>query len=158
DIVTHEMTHGVMFHTSSVGLSDQSGAINEAYSDLMGQLIQPNPIVPPATTPGWRVGIALPTGAIRDMANPGAFGDPATMSAYIPRTAAAGCDFWPWSCDWGFVHSNAGIVNHGHQLLTDGVPGLTTGIGRAKMLQLGFLTFTQRLMPGERMNQIPPAT
>lgn len=160
DVVGHEIGHGVMFHTSNVGLSDQSGAINEAYADLMGQLMLPNAVVPPATRPGWVVGIDVPTGAFRDMANPGRapFFDPAAMSAFIPRSPAAGCDVWPWSCDSGFVHANAGIVNRAHVLLTDGVSGLTAGIGRGKMLRLGFLTMTQRLMPGARMNQIPRAT
>ena len=39
DTVTHEVTHAFTEYNSNLEYSKQSGAINEAYSDIAGELL-----------------------------------------------------------------------------------------------------------------------
>ena len=151
DVVGHEFTHGVIASSARLVYQDESGALNESLADLMGNLIFPD-----ATGPSnWLVGELEARGTLRDMKTPGNFGHPGHISGYVPRGAS--CTFFPWSCDSGGVHTNSGITNRGFVLLTDGVPGVTPGIGRAKMARLAFLTTTQHLTPWSRLNDVPMA-
>jgi hypothetical protein len=146
DSVGHELAHGVIASSSGLVYQDQSGAINEAFADLMGNTI----FREPGGT--WLLfEDDTVTGALRDMAAP------AHMSGYLFRDGT--CDVFPWSCDSGFVHTNSGIINKAHQLLADGVPGdpAAPGIGRDKLFFLGFRTMTGRLPANARMNDVPLA-
>jgi Zn-dependent metalloprotease len=157
DVVGHELTHGVVAASSGLWFSDQSGAMNEAYADVMGNLASPD-----ATPGNWQIGELTNSGAgpaWRDMKNPGI----GHMSQFTYRTPAAGCNLLPWSCDSGFVHANAGIINRAHVMLADGIfdamgNQLTPGIGRDKMKRLIFFTMTRRLPSDARMNDAPVAT
>ena len=157
DVVGHEFTHGVVAASSKLWFADQSGALNEAYADIMGNLIAPD-----ATAGSWLVGELTTSGAKRDMANPTPFnGDPGHMSGFQFRNST--CNLLPWSCDSGFVHANAGIVNRAHVMLSDGIPDgsggfLTPGIGRAKMARLIHFTMTRRLFSDARLNDAAVAT
>lgn len=143
DIVGHEMTHGVIAASSDLVYRDESGAINEAFADVMGNMLFREP------GGGWLVGELSSAGAVRNMAAP------AHMATYRHRDAT--CDVFPWSCDNGFVHTNSAIINKAHQLLADGVPGATAGIGRDKLMMLAFATMTTRLPEDARMNDVPVA-
>ena len=170
DVVGHEFTHGVIGNSSGLVYLDESGALNEAYADLFGNLIFPD-VVSPGATSAWLVGepptaggAAVGTGTIRDMAVPGNFGHPGTLGGYVSRSApGSGCNLLPWSCDSGFVHSNSGIINRAHVLLA-GTPGGTVppppipGIGRDKIKTLAFLTMTTRLTPWSRLIDAAIAT
>jgi Zn-dependent metalloprotease len=179
DVVGHEFTHGVIAHSSGLVYLDESGALNESYADLFGNLIFPDAVSPGATS-AWLVGEpstaggpAVGTGAIRDMAVPGNFTStvggvaiphPNRMAAYVSRSLpGSGCNLLPWSCDSGFVHTNSGIANRAHVLLA-GSPGGTApappipGIGRAKVATLAFLTMTTRLTPWSRLIDAAIAT
>jgi len=139
DIVGHEFTHGVVHTSSALVYQDQSGALNEAYADLFGNLIFPDDPSPGATS-AWLVGEPATSGgpavgppARRDMQTPsnipnsrGIF-HPNTMEQYISRShPLANCvNDDPTSCDNGFVHSNSGIINRAHVLLADGIPAAT---------------------------------
>lgn len=159
DVVGHELTHGVISHSSDLVYRDESGALNESYADIMGNLITPDAIPagsPPATLPAWLIGETTTMGTIRDMTTPGNFGDPAHMTQFLPRDGT--CNLLPSSCDNGFVHSNSGINNRAHVLLSDGVPGLTTGITRPRLSSLAFFVMTRRLTPFARLNDAALAT
>ena len=147
DVVGHELTHGIIARSSGLTYADQSGAINEAYADLFGNLVD--------GTPGWGVAEAT-IRPLRDMMTPGAFGQPAHMSAYVVR--APSCGPWPWDCDNGGVHTNSGIINRAHATLSDGLPGFVTGIGRERLERLAFFTMTSRLPSNATMNQVARAT
>jgi Zn-dependent metalloprotease len=99
DVVGHEITHGVTERTANLTYSYQSGALNESWSDVMGNLIENK------ADNNWLVGEDIYTpgtagDALRSMSNPGAYGDPAHMSQYVNT-----------SSDNGGVHSNSGIPN-----------------------------------------------
>jgi thermolysin len=170
DVVGHEFTHGVIANSSGLVYLDEPGALNESYADLFGNLIFPDAIAPGALS-GWLVGEpatvggpAVGTGTIRDMAVPGNFGQPATMAGFVSRSAAgSGCNVLPISCDFGFVHTNSGIVNRAHVLLA-GTPGGAAptppipGIGRAKLATLALEVMTKKLTPWARLVDAAIAT
>lgn len=152
DVIGHEFTHGVIGSSSGLVYSDESGALNESLADLFGNLIFPD-----AASGSWLVGESAVSGALRDMATPSNGGQPGHISGYVPRSPA--CQGWPEpaGCDNGGVHTNSGITNRAFVLLTDGIAGLTAGIGRAKMARLAFITMTSRLTPWSRLNDVPMA-
>lgn len=112
DVVGHELTHGVTQYTSNLVYAFQSGAINESFSDIWGEFVDlTNGRGNDSDAVRWLMGEDLPIGAIRDMKNPPAFGDPDRMSRYLDL---------PWYHDNGGVHFNSGIGNKLAYLLTDG--------------------------------------
>jgi Zn-dependent metalloprotease len=124
DAVAHELTHGVTQYTANLVYRDQSGALNEAFSDIFGEAIEHF-----ATgSNDWQVGSQL-TAPIRDMANPGRFGDPAKFS-----------DFVVTDQDNGGVHTNSGIINQAFYQLTEGLDG-GIGIGDAELIFYSALAF-----------------
>ncbi|PWK16366.1 M4 family metallopeptidase [Tumebacillus permanentifrigoris] len=96
DVIGHELTHGVTEKTSGLIYQDQSGALNESWSDAMGAVIEGR---------NWLMGedLCIPGGgytAFRSMEDPTIYGDPANMSQYVVTTS-----------DNGGVHTNSGIPN-----------------------------------------------
>jgi Zn-dependent metalloprotease len=113
DVVGHELTHGVTDFTSHLNYYYQSGAINESLSDVFGELIDQSSTLSgrDAAAARWRMGEDLPIGAIRNMKNPGQFGDP-------DRVGSA--NYWSSPDDNGGVHSNSGVNNKAAVLMVDG--------------------------------------
>lgn len=131
DIVAHEYTHGVTEHTSNLFYAFQSGAINEAFSDIFGEFVD---LAYGTDGPRWRIGEELPAsiGAIRDMATPSLYGQP----SYV-----GGPNYYTGFADNGGVHYNSGVVNKAAQLIADGGSqngSTVTGIGLAKSAQLWY--------------------
>jgi thermolysin len=120
DVVAHELTHGVTDYTSQLDYQGESGALNEAFSDMMGTSVEFF-FQPPGTGRGqadYLLGedIAQP-GGNRSMSNPMAFGDPDHYSnRYI------GPD------DNGGVHTNSGIANNAFYLAIEGGTNRTSGL------------------------------
>jgi Zn-dependent metalloprotease len=99
DVTAHELTHAVTERTAALEYQDQPGALNESISDQAGWDVDPGDST---------MGEDLPIGAIRDMRNPGAYGQPATASQYVCTTS-----------DNGGVHTNSGIPNKVYANLVD---------------------------------------
>ncbi len=132
DVIAHEFTHGVTQHESNLLYWAQSGAINEAFSDIWGEFIdQTNSAGNDDPSVRWLIGEDLPGGAGRSMSNPPAYSQPDKMtSSYYECTYA--------DDNYG-VHTNSGVANKAAYLLTDGgsFNGITvTGIGMAKTADL----------------------
>jgi bacillolysin len=122
DVVGHEMTHGVTEHESHLFYYMQSGAINESFSDIWGELIELT-YNPGSSADRWLLGEDLPGGAIRDMRNPPHFNNPDTMTSSY---------YYCGEGDGGGVHINSGVGNKAAYLITDGdtFNGYTvTGVG-----------------------------
>jgi bacillolysin len=137
DVVGHELSHGVTDATSDLIYQNESGALNEAFSDIMGTAIEFS-----YGTGNWTIGedIDLLSNGFRNMANPNEDGDP---SHYADR--------YTGTSDNGGVHINSGIANHWFYLLVSGGqnanPSRATGtnvqgIGMAAAEQIAFLGFT----------------
>lgn len=112
DVVGHELTHGVTDFSSHLYYWYQSGAINEALSDIFGEFIdQTNSGGTDTPEVKWLMGEDVPGfGAIRDMENPPAFNDPDKMTSGL---------YWTSSSDSGGVHTNSGVANKATFLMTE---------------------------------------
>ncbi|MBU1878584.1 MAG: M4 family peptidase [Chloroflexi bacterium] len=137
DVVAHELSHCVTDATSDLIYSYESGALNEAFSDIMGTSIEFY-----YGTGNWTIGEdIMPTDdGIRDMADPTTDGDP---SHYADR--------YTGTSDGGGVHTNSGIANHWFYLLVNGGQNANplrasgtdvVGIGLSAAEQIVFLAFT----------------
>jgi len=144
DVVAHELTHGVTENESNLFYYYQSGAINESFSDLWGEFVdQSNAGGTDNASVKWLMGEDVPgLGAIRDMENPLAFGDPDKMTS---------SSYFTGSEDNGGVHINSGVNNKAVYLMTDGgsFNGQTvTGLGITKVAKLYYEVQTKHLTSG----------
>lgn len=138
DVVAHEFTHGVTEKTSNLRYQGQSGALNEAVSDIFGVFIEHS--LKPDETKNWTMGenIAKQAGLLRDFKNPSAGQQPANMKNYVNTQQ-----------DNGGVHINSGIINNAAYLMTMGGtnPVSTTnvkfGIGWEKSEKLWYRANTK---------------
>ena len=121
DVVSHELTHGVTEFTSGLIYENESGALNESFSDMMGNTAEfyaDRNSLDPAARPDWLIGedvIAAgpPYGGtnpgFRNMGDPQDDGDPDHYSEKYTGTS-----------DGGGVHTNSGIPNHAYYLAVNG--------------------------------------
>jgi bacillolysin len=117
DVDGHELTHGLTEFTSGLMYFYESGAINEAMSDIMGEFIDQDfndshDIDTAAAK--WRMGEDLPGGAIRNMMNPPSEDQPDRMTSPLWFKAP---NFYCNACDSGGVHYNSGVANKAAYLL-----------------------------------------
>ncbi len=146
DIIGHELTHGVIDHSSNLIYENESGALNEAFADVMGIaaefFFQPpgNGLMRAEYSMGEDV---ISPGAIRAADNPALFDNPDHYSLRYRGDA-----------DNGGVHLNATIGTHAYYLAVEGGTNRTsqlsvTGVGAANRDQIDkvfYRAFTQ-LMP-----------
>jgi len=145
DIVGHELTHGVTDFSSRLIYLNESGALNEAFSDIMGTSIEFF-FQPPGNGPmlaDYQNGEdVVKPGGIRNLSNPSATGDPDHYSRRIITTA-----------DNGGVHLNATIATHAFYLAIEGGTNRTSGLSvqgvgaanREQMEKVFYRGFTQLL-------------
>jgi len=135
DTVAHEWGHAYTEYTNDLIYQWQSGALNESYSDIWGEVVDllnqrgtdapdtlrsaggcsvygsGNPSVDDSYR--WLSGEDDPAfnGAIRDLWDPTCYGDPGKVSdsQYVCSTT-----------DGGGVHTNSGVPNHAFALMVDG--------------------------------------
>ncbi|WP_434291933.1 M4 family metallopeptidase [Clostridium botulinum] len=105
DVVGHELSHGVTNKESNLKYENESGALNESFSDIMGVAVEGKNFV--LGEDCWVAG-----GVMRDMENPSKGGQPAHMKDYKYKTM---------DDDNGGVHTNSGIINHAAYLVADGI-------------------------------------
>jgi bacillolysin len=126
DIAAHELTHAVMSSTSNLIYRNESGALNEAFSDIMGTSVEfyyhppGNGVGQADYVLGEDIARAVSTGTRngnRSMANPSLYGDP---DHYTKRYLGTG--------DSGGVHINSGIANHAFYLAIKGGTNRTSGV------------------------------
>jgi len=138
DITAHEIQHGITQFTAGLKYENQSGALNEAYSDLFACMVDDR---------NWTVGedVTLRSpGYLRNLADPtkGLSVLPRNMSEYrnLPNTQEG---------DWGGVHINMSIGSRAGYLMAEGLTAEGSGIsiGRAKTAQIWFRALTTYLTP-----------
>ncbi|MES2589361.1 MAG: PKD domain-containing protein, partial [Bacteroidota bacterium] len=110
DVVGHEITHAVTEYTAGLVYADESGALNESFSDCFGVAIDyaNNP-----TTANFDMGdqFALNGIPFRGMANPNDYGNPDTY----------GGTYWNNPNE---VHNNSGVQNFWFYLISMGGSGV----------------------------------
>jgi bacillolysin len=122
DVVAHELTHGVTEFTSSLVYENESGALNESFSDMMGTAVEffYQPAGGGPLKADYLIGEDVITpGGIRSMENPAAYGQP---DHYARRAIV------PLSEDNGGVHVNCGIGNQAYYLAIEGGTNRTSGL------------------------------
>src|SRR5258706_2633167 len=145
DIVGHELSHGVTQYESNLFYYYQSGAINESFSDVWGELLdQSNTSGNDAAGVKWQIGEDSPVGAFRSMSDPTLFGDPDSITS-------GNYDTDPLFQDNGGVHHNSGVNNKAAYLMVDGgtFGGKTvTALGANKTLAVYYEVQTNLLTSG----------
>ncbi len=115
DVAGHEIGHAVCSNTADLTYSNESGAMNEGFSDIWGASIEyfaaPNKQT-------WLIGedIERRSGhaALRSMSDPKSEGQPDTYK---------GTNWYTGTSDNGGVHTNSGVLNHWYYLLSVGGSG-----------------------------------
>lgn len=110
DVVAHEFQHAVTTNTANLVYQNESGALNEAISDIMGTAVE----FYANDNPDWLCGedIAGPglgTPALRSLEDPAAYGDPDHYSKIYVGTQ-----------DNGGVHTNSSVINKAAYLIGAG--------------------------------------
>ena len=140
DICGHEITHGLTQYTAGLVYQFESGALNEAFSDIFGKAIEYFAVPEHAS---WAIGEKIGY-VMRNMSNPNLYGDPNTYQG----------QYWEFSGnDNGGVHTNSGVLNYWFYLLCDGGSGINdfgnsynvSAIGMNKAEQVAFKLLTQYL-------------
>lgn len=126
DVVGHELTHAVTDTSSGLIYQNESGALNEAISDIFGTLVEFYTNIKPDYEIGEDIYTpSIANDALRSMSDPTKYGDPDHYSKRYIGTS-----------DNGGVHTNSGIINKQAYLLAKGGThyGVTvTGIGNDKL-------------------------
>jgi Zn-dependent metalloprotease len=134
DVAGHEMTHGVTEKTANLTYSNESGALNEGFSDIFGAMVERYSRGGVTDSDTWKIGEQIYTpatagDALRYMANTHGNGTQTTggnPDHYTERLIT--------TADSGGVHTNSGILNKAFYLTSEGglhhLSGVTTtGIG-----------------------------
>jgi thermolysin len=146
DIVAHELSHGVTQYSSDLIYLNESGALNEAFSDIMGTAVEFY-FQPPGSgnlRADYTIGEdVVQDGGIRSMSDPQSFGDPDHYSRRFRGTD-----------DNGGVHINCSIVTQVFYLAIESGTNRTSGLSvqgvgggnREQIERVFYRAFTQ-LMP-----------
>lgn len=170
DVVAHELAHGVTYHTWDGIYQGESGALNEAFSDIMGTAVEffHQPAGAGRLLADYTLGEDLAyrfdpsRTAVRSMDNPGLYCS-ASLGAcdadhYSRRYTGA--------ADNGGIHHNSGIPNQAFYLMAEGgvnrtsgrrVAGLGPG-GRERAERIVYRGFTAYLTPSATFRDARAAT
>jgi Zn-dependent metalloprotease len=126
DVGGHEMTHGVVEKTANLVYQDESGALNESFADIFGQMID-------GDLNDWKIGEdvmqsggGLPS-ALRNMQDPHN-GQASNSPFYQPNHTS---EQFSGSADNGGVHINSGITNRAYYLFATNA---AVGIAKAEQV------------------------
>lgn len=126
DVAGHEIGHAVCTYTANLAYQKESGAMNEAFSDIWGACIEYR-AAPTKST--WLIGEDIERraghAALRSMSNPNAEGQPDTYGGTYwinPNCTPSNNN------DQCGVHTNSGVLNHWFYILSVGKSG-TNDIG-----------------------------
>lgn len=151
DVCGHEIGHAICTYTAGLVYQNQSGAMNEGFSDIWGACIEQygrtgslSGLLPAAV---WLIGEDLGN-TLRSMSNPNSKGDPDTYQ---------GTYWYSGTADNGGVHTNSGVLNHWFYILTVGKSGTNnapipdtysvTGIGMTKAAEIAYIAERDYLTP-----------
>ncbi len=142
DIIAHELTHGITAHSAKLVYANESGALNESFSDIFGVAV--NFYARPDSA-RWDLGYDIGH-VFRSLSNPKSKGHPDTYFGSYWYTGVG---------DNGGVHKNSGVQNHWFYLLSQGGSGTNdkgnqftvNGIGIEKAAAIAYRNLTVYLFP-----------
>lgn len=172
DVCGHEIGHAVCTYTANLAYQNQSGALNEGFSDIWGACIEqyakfgnlnaPADTASPGTAAVWKIGEEITSAAyggyLRSISYPKSASQPDTfLGANYITTADDGACTPTKANDWCGVHTNSGVLNHWFYIVTAGKSGTNdapvpdtynvTGIGMTKSSQIAYLAERDYLTP-----------
>lgn len=160
DVVAHEFTHAVTQYSAGLIYMNESGALNEAMSDIFAASVESYANGGTINSDTWKVG--------EDCYTPGTAGD---ALRYMDRPTDDGYsyDYYPerytGSADNGGVHLNSGIANLAFNLMVEGGrhPRAKTNIdvtpiGMAKAEQVFYRALTLYMTNNSQFNDAKSAT
>jgi Zn-dependent metalloprotease len=132
DVGGHELAHAVTQETANLEYKNESGAMNESFSDVFGSMIDRD---------DWNIGedvikiSAFPSGTMRNMADPHNGGNSLNDNGWQPNHMN---EKYTGTQDNGGVHINSGIVNRAFYLFA-------TAVGKEKAEQVYYKALAQYL-------------
>ncbi len=115
DVAGHEIGHAVCTNTANLVYKNESGAMNEGFSDIWGACIE-HYAAPDKSI--WLIGEDIEKrsshDALRSMNDPKSEGQPDTYK---------GTNWFSGTADSGGVHTNSGVLNHWFYILSVGKSG-----------------------------------
>lgn len=163
DICGHEIGHAICTYTANLAYKNQSGAMNEGFSDIWGACVEhygrTGSISGTPVSNVWAIGEDIISGGLRSMSNPLSKGDPDTYLGTNWRTTAdeGTCVPDKDTNDYCGVHSNSGVLNHWFYILSAGKSGTNnapipdtynvTGIGMEKAAKIAYYAERDYLTP-----------
>ena len=126
DVVGHELTHGVVTHTSNLEYRDESGALNEHFADVFGSLVKQWKKKQTVRQADWLIGPdimgpATQAKCLRTFKAEKAYeNDPLLGSDPQPKHLK---NKYTGIEDNGGVHINSGIPNHAFHLVAMAIGG-----------------------------------
>lgn len=133
DVCGHEITHAVTSYTANLIYSNESGQLNESFSDIFGNSIErygkPNDY-------SWKIGeeITKDSSGLRNMFNPKLKGHPRCYKS---------TNWYFGTADNGGVHLNSGVQNWWYYLITEGGSGTNDVSNVYNVDSLGMLSAEQ---------------
>ena len=113
DVIGHELAHGVTDRASGLVYENQSGAMNEAVSDMFGYLIE----LYARGSANWELGEDILPNGFRNLADPNSHQQPDYVGGPYYKAPVATPNE---NNDHGYVHTNSGIPNKMFYLLVAG--------------------------------------
>ena len=158
DVCGHEIGHAICTYTAGLAYQNQSGGMNEGFSDIWGACIEQygrtgslSGAILPAI---WIVGEDFSSSGLRSMSNPNSKGDPSTYLGdfWVPTGDESSCvpagTGESGANDYCGVHTNSGVLNKWFYILTAGESATNnapnpdtynvTGIGMAKAAEIAY--------------------
>ncbi len=132
DVGGHELTHAVTQETANLEYKNESGALNESFSDIFGCMIdrddwlQGEDVIQPSK---------FPSGAMRNLMDPHNGGNSLNDNGWQPNHMN---EIYTGTQDQGGVHINSGIVNRAFYLIAN-------TIGKEKAEQIYYKALSQYL-------------
>jgi len=147
EITGHEISHGLTEFTAGLIYQDESGGLNESFSDIFGVSIR-NYAVGSTGDDLWRIAKqCYPPNGFRLMSKPSVFGDPDTYegAGWVPAGGP----------DNGGVHTNSGVQNYWYFIMCEGDSGVNDntdaynvqGMGITDASKIAFRNLTIYLDP-----------
>ncbi|OGI25957.1 MAG: hypothetical protein A3J76_00450 [Candidatus Moranbacteria bacterium RBG_13_45_13] len=150
DIVGHEYGHAINFFSvldgsgnpSGLIYANESGALNESHSDVMGEALE----YYRNGSSDWLIGEDLPGGASRSMSDPASLGYPDRFNS---------SSLYCGTSDGGGVHTNSSVPNHAAYLMAAG--GSFNGcsisaIGREKEKKIAYRAYNVYMTTSSNFN------
>ena len=157
DVVAHEFTHAITQHSANLMLANESGALNESFSDIFGTAAE---FFVEGVGGDWLKGEDV---VITDPFFTGNFADPnqnGLPDTYVGNYWGAFADIPGPENDYGNVHTNSWVHNYWFYLLSEGGSGVNdhgtsynvNGIGIESAAQIAYRNLTVYLTPTSGFN------